>query len=181
VLCVLATLATPAGADALAPSTASPDAKAAGGTATATSKPAENNAAPAAGGTAAPDTRGAAATTTPATGAGAPTTTTGAVPTTTTPQPSTRTSATSPAASTPAGADARARSRSHRSGKLSTPAIALAALAGLLALACLAWALARLLAYEPHWVKSLRHALAEGGFRASATWAEFVDWARLGR
>jgi hypothetical protein len=23
--------------------------------------------------------------------------------------------------------------------------------------------------------------LAEGGFRASATWAEFADWARLGK
>jgi hypothetical protein len=54
-------------------------------------------------------------------------------------------------------------------------------LAGLLALACLAWGLARMLAYEPRWVQSLRHALAEGGFRASATWAEFADWARLGR
>jgi hypothetical protein len=27
---------------------------------------------------------------------------------------------------------------------------------------------------------SLRHAMAEAGFRASATWAEFSDWVRLG-
>jgi hypothetical protein len=47
-------------------------------------------------------------------------------------------------------------------------------------LACLAWALARTLAFEPHWTLSLRHAVAEAGFRASATWAEFSDWARLG-
>jgi hypothetical protein len=48
-------------------------------------------------------------------------------------------------------------------------------------LLCLAWAIARAQAYEPHWARSLRHSLAEGGFRASATWAEFSDWARLGK
>jgi len=67
------------------------------------------------------------------------------------------------------------------SSKLSTAAIALAALGALLALICLAWALARARAYDPHWARSLRHSLAEGGFRASATWAEFSDWARLGK
>jgi hypothetical protein len=54
-------------------------------------------------------------------------------------------------------------------------------LAALLALACLLWALARLTAFEPRWARSARHALAEGGFRASATWAEFTDWVKLGR
>ena len=53
--------------------------------------------------------------------------------------------------------------------------------AGLLVLCALVWAIARLRAYEPHWMLSLRHAMAEAGFRASATWAEFSDWARLGR
>ena len=43
-----------------------------------------------------------------------------------------------------------------------------------------ALALARRRAYEPRWWLSLRHALAEAGFRASATWAEFTDWLRLG-
>ncbi|MGO9762926.1 MAG: hypothetical protein ACLP1Q_16865 [Solirubrobacteraceae bacterium] len=54
-------------------------------------------------------------------------------------------------------------------------------MAALVALLCLAWGVARLLTFEPHWTLSLRHALAEAGFRASATWAEFSDWARLGR
>jgi len=66
-------------------------------------------------------------------------------------------------------------------GGTSTGAILLAVLAGVLVLACLAWALARMLAWEPAWAPSLRHALAEAGFRASATWSEFADWARLGR
>jgi hypothetical protein len=64
---------------------------------------------------------------------------------------------------------------------LSTGAIVIAALAALLILICIAWALARRRAFEPHWLLSLRHAMAEAGFRASATWSEFADWARLGR
>ncbi|HEY4451283.1 MAG TPA: hypothetical protein VGN13_06785 [Solirubrobacteraceae bacterium] len=120
-----------------------------------TTTPAASTPAPAAGGAAAPSTGSSA--TTPATPA-------------------------TSAASTPAPTSTTAaRPRSHASSKLSTPAIALAVLAALLALGCLAWGLARTLAYEPRWVQSLRHALAEAGFRASATWAEFTDWARLGR
>jgi hypothetical protein len=65
-------------------------------------------------------------------------------------------------------------------GHLTAGAIVIAALAALLALACAAWAIARRRAYEPRWWLSLRHALAEAGFRASATWAEFTDWLRLG-
>jgi hypothetical protein len=57
----------------------------------------------------------------------------------------------------------------------------IAALAALLVLGCAAWALARSKAFEPHWLLSLRHAMAEAGFRASETWSEFADWARLGR
>lgn len=68
----------------------------------------------------------------------------------------------------------------HDSGTLSTGAIVIAAIAALLVLACLGWALARRRAFEPHWMLSLRHAMAEAGFRASATWAEFSDWVRLG-
>ncbi len=78
-------------------------------------------------------------------------------------------------------APARARARSKPSGKLSTAAIVVAAIAALLALGCGAWGLARRRAFEPHWLLSLRHAMAEAGFRTSATWAEFADWARLGR
>jgi hypothetical protein len=80
--------------------------------------------------------------------------------------------------------NARLRTRARKEsglGHVSTEAIALAALAALLLLACAAWAFARSRAYEPHWLVSLRHAMAEAGFRTSATWAEFSDWARLGR
>jgi hypothetical protein len=65
--------------------------------------------------------------------------------------------------------------------ELSTPAIALAALAAALVLLSLAWALIRAFAYEPSWMPSLRHSFAEAGFRISATWAELWDWLRLGR
>ncbi len=74
---------------------------------------------------------------------------------------------------------ARSSSR-HSSHGLSTGAIVIAALAGLLALGCAAWALARRRAFEPRWSLTLRHELAEASFRASATWAEFTDWVRLG-
>jgi hypothetical protein len=66
------------------------------------------------------------------------------------------------------------------SSTLSTGAIVAAVIAAVLVLACLGWALARRRAFEPHWLLSLRHAMAEAGFRASATWAEFSDWVRLG-
>ncbi len=52
-------------------------------------------------------------------------------------------------------------------------ALALVALAGLAAAMWWAW--------EPGWLPRWRHAWQELGFRASATWAEFVDWVRLGR
>lgn len=69
----------------------------------------------------------------------------------------------------------------HGATHASSAAIALAVLGGLVALACLGWALARVRTYEPRWLLSLRHAGAEAGFRASATWAELTDWVRLGR
>jgi hypothetical protein len=65
--------------------------------------------------------------------------------------------------------------------KLSTAAIVVAAIAALLAVGCAVWALARIEAFEPRWTLSLRHAIAESSFRASAIWAELSDWARLGR
>jgi hypothetical protein len=74
-----------------------------------------------------------------------------------------------------------ARKPSGGSSSTSGAAIALAVLAALAALACAAWAIARRQAFEPLWAASLRHSMAEAGFRASATWAEFTDWARLGR
>jgi hypothetical protein len=73
----------------------------------------------------------------------------------------------------------RAQQLTHTHG-LSTEGVAIAVLAALIALACLAWGVSRMLTFEPHWTLSLRHAIAEAGFRASATWAEFSDWLRLG-
>jgi hypothetical protein len=69
----------------------------------------------------------------------------------------------------------------HQTTHTSTLAIVLAVIGALIVLGCLAWALARALTFEPRWMLSLRHAGAEAGFRASATWAEFSDWIRLGR
>jgi len=66
-------------------------------------------------------------------------------------------------------------------GGLSTAGVVLVSLGAAVALGCLAWAAARTAALEPRWTLSLRHALAEAGFRASATWAELGDWMRLGR
>jgi hypothetical protein len=68
----------------------------------------------------------------------------------------------------------------HRSTGLSTGAIVIAVIAALVALACASWALARHRAFEPHWLLTLRHSVAEAGFRASETWAEFTDWIRIG-
>ena len=64
---------------------------------------------------------------------------------------------------------------------LSNEAIAAAVFAVLLILGCIAWAIVRQRAAEPHWTVSLRHAMAEAGFRVSATWAEFTDWLKIGR
>ncbi|HXC45064.1 MAG TPA: hypothetical protein VNU24_00545 [Solirubrobacteraceae bacterium] len=65
--------------------------------------------------------------------------------------------------------------------RLSAGALALAILGALLILACIAWALGRWLALEPRWSVSFMHSLREAAYRASETWAEFSDWARLGR
>jgi hypothetical protein len=65
-------------------------------------------------------------------------------------------------------------------GGLSAGAIVIAARAALRALACLAWGVARLFAFEPRWALSMRHAIAEAQLRTAATWSEFSDWIRLG-
>lgn len=67
------------------------------------------------------------------------------------------------------------------SGGLPAAAVVLIVLAGLLLLACAVWGFAQARAWEPRWSLALRHAITEAGFRASATWREFEDWARLGR
>jgi hypothetical protein len=88
---------------------------------------------------------------------------------------------TAPAATTTAQTS-NAKAKADKGDRpLSTGAIVIAALAALLVLGCVVWALARSSAFEPHWLLALRHSMAEAGFRASATWSEFADWARLGR
>jgi cobalamin biosynthesis Mg chelatase CobN len=130
----------------------------------------------------------AAAPATPSTqaGSGGGTPTTTYVPSETTTPPAAGTTAgqglTTPSglAATPAKSTSPARARSKRSDERTTEAIVIAVLAALLALGCIAWGLARRRAFEPHWLLSLRHAIAEAGYRASATWSEFADWLRLG-
>ena len=61
------------------------------------------------------------------------------------------------------------------------PVLALAILAGLMALAGLVVALARWRGWEPAWADGVRHAAGEAGWRASSTWAEFTDFVRFGR
>jgi hypothetical protein len=124
------------------------------------------------GGTAVP---GAATPATPSTA-----TTTPAVSIPATPSVQTTPAPTTAPAQTPAAGTAKAGKASRGDRPLSTGAIVIAALAALLLLGILGWALARRRAFEPHWLLALRHAMAEAGFRASATWSEFADWARLG-
>jgi hypothetical protein len=70
----------------------------------------------------------------------------------------------------------------HHGGStgISTGAAIAAAVAAVLIVLCLAWALARWWAYEPHWLLTLRHSFAEAGLRLAALWGELLDWARLG-
>ena len=68
----------------------------------------------------------------------------------------------------------------HGGDQISALAIVIAAVGAALVLACAAWGLARRRAVEPRWWLSFQHTTAEAGYRASSTWAEFTDWARLG-
>lgn len=127
------------------------------------------------GGTSAPGTGAPRTGSTPTTTYTPPTAT--VAPTASTPARTAPRTSTLPATTTSAAKPAKGGG----SKRLTSAEIALAALAALLALCALAWGVARMQAYEPRWSQSLRHALAEGGFRVSATWAEFTDWVRLGR
>ena len=63
-----------------------------------------------------------------------------------------------------------------------TPVVlALVVLGGLIALVGALYAIAHWRAWDPDWARAGRHTMAEAGWRVSATWAEFVDWVRLGR
>jgi hypothetical protein len=61
------------------------------------------------------------------------------------------------------------------------PLVALAVIGALMALGALLYWLARWWAWEPRWLVRARHAGAEASWRASGSWAEFMDWVRLGR
>jgi hypothetical protein len=76
---------------------------------------------------------------------------------------------------------ATAPARTSSGGGPSPTAIAVAVVAAIVVALIAAWGIARMSVYEPRWMLSLRHSLAEARFRASATWAELSDWARLGR
>jgi hypothetical protein len=59
--------------------------------------------------------------------------------------------------------------------------VALVAVAVVILVVAVAAAAARALAWDPRWARAARHAWAEAGERAGATWEDFVDWLRLGR
>lgn len=120
----------------------------------------------------------------PGTIAPSSTSTTGTTPTPTT-NPAVPSTATTPTAGAP-GTTVHSSTVVvvHQPSKpthLSTGALLLAILGALLVLACLAWGIGRWLALEPRWAVALTHSLREASYRGSATWAEFSDWARLGR
>jgi cobalamin biosynthesis Mg chelatase CobN len=124
-----------------------------------------------------------AATTTPP---AQPTATTG-VPPGTTPAAPAGTQAPQPTpASNPSPAIAgkavlaASKTRSSDAG-VPAPLVALAVIGALMALAALLYWLARWWAWEPRWLVRARHAGAEASWRASGSWAEFMDWLRMGR
>ena len=140
----------------------------------------------------------AAGATNPSTAASAPVTTvppvTTAVPPVTTPQgtaiptvtstapaPTTSQTITIPAQGAGTSAKTPAHANSTAGKGPSTAAVVVAVIAGLIALCALIWGIARMQAYEPRWVLSMRHSMGEAGMRTSATFDELKDWARLGR
>ena len=135
-------------------------------------------------------TTAAAGATTGTTGTGATTATgattgTGATtqpPATTTVAPNATTTAATPApAPTPAPAAAATQTAPKSTPSHKGARLALIVVGALLLMLIALWAFARWWAWEPHWLARWRHATAEAGWRASAAWAEFTDWLRLGR
>jgi hypothetical protein len=120
------------------------------------------------------------ATTTPTIATSTPATTPGTVatPGTTTPSPTVTVGGTTVPRSQVLGT--LTLTKKSDDGKISDGAILAAVLAGLIALACLIWGIFRITAFEPHWLLSARHSVAEAGFRAAGTWDEFTDWLRIG-
>jgi hypothetical protein len=125
-------------------------------------------------------------TSTPASPPSQPTATTGVPPGTTPAAPASSQAPQPTPTSNPAPAIAdkavlaASKSRSSDAG-IPAPLVALAIIGALMALAALLYGLARWWAWEPHWLVRARHAGAEASWRASGSWAEFMDWLRLGR
>ena len=84
------------------------------------------------------------------------------------------------AAPAPAPASAPAGATTAAAADDGAPA-GLVVAGALVVLILVLWAVAHWWAWEPHWLVRWRHATAEAGWRASAAWAEFTDWLRLGR
>lgn len=113
---------------------------------------------------------------------------TATMPGATTPQGATPTGPTGPATLAPAttgpGTPATlgiVRVKPHQKSKgLSGLALVLAIVGVLLILACLVWAVARWMGLQPRWSTAMMYSLREASYHASATWAEFSDWARIG-
>jgi cobalamin biosynthesis Mg chelatase CobN len=125
-------------------------------------------------------TTGTTGTGTTAPGAASTATATQPLATTTIAPDATTTAATPAPAPAPAVTTAPApttqSTASHKGARL-----ALIVVGALLVMLLALWAFARWWAWEPHWLARWRHATAEAGWRASAAWAEFTDWLRLGR
>jgi hypothetical protein len=95
--------------------------------------------------------------------------------------PPTPTAEPSPAPGVATDAIAVAARSTASGGDAPFPVLALAILAGLLALGGLLFGLVRWRAWEPAWAQRVRHATGEAGWRAASTWAEFTDFVRFGR
>ena len=103
-------------------------------------------------------------------------------PATTTIAPNATTTAATPApAPAPATTARRASAATQSTASHKGARLALIVVGALLVMLLALWAFARWWAWEPHWLARWRHATAEAGWRASAAWAEFTDWLRLGR
>ncbi|MGH2834814.1 MAG: hypothetical protein ACRDK4_01265 [Solirubrobacteraceae bacterium] len=174
----IAATATVPGTKIAIPASALPQGTSSTGTATSTSATTAGGAQP---GTVAPGSSTTATTTT----GSIPTSTT---PGATTPQSATPTGPTGPATLAPAttgpGTPATlgiVRVKPHQKSKgLSGLALVLAIVGALLILACLVWATARWMGFQPRWGTAMMYSLREASYHASATWAEFSDWARIG-
>jgi hypothetical protein len=86
-----------------------------------------------------------------------------------------------PAATTPPAAPAAGAAPAAAAAADDSVPVVLVVAGALVALILVLWGMARWWAWEPRWLVRWRHATAEAGWRASAAWAEFTDWLRLGR